>query len=241
MLHKNCFNFVLILGLSVLGTACGSQVPAAAAKPNVTYGTPLLSNNQLPYSLPSPLPASIPTNAVPAYTSDFKIYGAKAIGTAGGPSSVTLSNIQADSILKVAVVASSPGISSGNGYQAQFDCVKFSVKVGNSTQTAFLTTTNRDGTGVCQGARAKVTLDFSSQLTPGHGPMSIEVSDPYFDNCYNNNSFPNGTGFAFYNQGYATGYSYYGPYSFMYVCNMNQVPAYLSISGNLSVHTNGTL
>jgi hypothetical protein len=248
MLKNKSFNFLVSAGLVSLTTACGAPTLQTTQSKGYAYGAPVSVGSQI--SVPTPAITSTPnlsygstqpTNLVPAYTSDFKIYGARQLASVGGPSSVTLANIQADNILKVVISTSSPGVSSGNGYQAQFDCVKFSVKVGNSTQTAFLTTTNRDGIGVCQGARSKVTLDFSSQLTAGHGAMTVEISDPYFDNCYNNNSFPNGTGFPFYNQGYATGYSYYGPYTFMYVCNMNQVPSYLAISGTFAVHTNGTL
>ncbi len=114
-------------------------------------------------------------------TSSFKIAGPKA----SSGSSYTRSGISTDNVLRVTVTGGQPTTIASGSYTAQYSCMRVTVTVGSDTQEAFVTNTGSDGTGSCAGAKSSETLDFSGSLTPGHGSVSVKVSEAQYDNCSN--------------------------------------------------------
>jgi hypothetical protein len=123
----------------------------------------------------------------PIFTSDFQVYGNKTIATAN----ITVGNqrqyktpaLSTDNLFRVGLKASSPGSISGAGYQIYFNCIKVSVKVGDSTQTAFISTNSSTSTGACAGATANPILNFDSQAKSGHGDLTVTFTPLTYDNC----------------------------------------------------------
>jgi hypothetical protein len=117
-----------------------------------------------------------PNGTYPAISEDFQIQGHS--GT------YQRSGINTDSRLLVTVRAGFPTVIPGTGFTAGFSCVRYRVRVGSKTMTAFVTNSGQNVTfGPCAGARTFVTLDFSDQLYPGHPAMTVRISSPEYDNC----------------------------------------------------------
>jgi len=113
-------------------------------------------------------------------TSTFKLAGPDA----SSGSTYTRTGISTDNLLKITVTGGQPTqIASGGNYVAGYTCIRVSVTVNGDTQDAFVTNTGHDGWGYCYGAKSSVTLDFSGSLSPGHGTVSVRVSDAQYDNC----------------------------------------------------------
>jgi hypothetical protein len=94
-----------------------------------------------------------------------------------------LNEIYTDDLLEIEVTGLSASAVSGSGYSAVYSCVRVQVEVEGETQTAFVTNTGADGTGVCAGAVARQTLDFSHRMSSGHGEVEITITDAEYDNC----------------------------------------------------------
>lgn len=132
------------------------------------------------------------TNTNPPIAFSYNLAG---IGTTGTlPSKWVSAEVQTDNLLKVKV---SPGAAGGlnlppingvsYGYVANYGCISYDVKVLDQTITTQTLSVN-GGSFACPNAPTSQVLDFSSRLTPGHGPIKVEVSNARYDfycqSCY---------------------------------------------------------
>lgn len=233
--------FIIVSMMATL-SACGGSAANTSneltAQPN--NSTPSGGNgaNNVP-NFNQVYPGSNSTNAddsIPPYSFSFDVTGSS--GGTGSSPTFTAPNISTDNRLIVALDASSPGSISSNGQNVVFNCVKYDVTVrpsgstsGGQTQTEFVSTTGKDGTGPCAGATAKTSKDFSSLLTPGHGQMDVIVKVTYYDSC-RQSQLPQ------YMSCTAWGCT---PAGNLYAgCALNQVYYTHHISTDIRIYTNGT-
>lgn len=184
-----------LVGAIFVLTGCGSQAydtqtPSSpnsnsAANTNNSSTNNSSSNNGTDNST---TPDSSSNTGYPIFTTDFQVYGNKTISS----SNITVANqrqyktpaISTDNMFRVGLTATSPASISGAGYQIYFNCIKVSVKVGDSTQTAFISTTNSSiSTGVCSGATPNPILNFDGQAKTGHGDLTATFTPLTYDNC----------------------------------------------------------
>jgi hypothetical protein len=147
-------------------------------------------------------------------------------GTNSGNETYTSAPFDTDNLLKVRIVGLPGGPNSGVGntnFTANYLCVGYTVSVlGQAVDTKPLAV-NGGVIGMCQNGGSQV-IDFSSRLSPGHGPITITVSKPRYD-------------------WYCMLYTYYpwlmGGTATMY-CPLHPVYQYHTINGEIQVETNGT-
>ena len=216
--------------MSAMGSACGGvayrEVPGSETTPSSSSGGSTDSGSD-PYTDTSGDETSSDSENTYSISTSFKIAGP---GASSG-SSYTRSGISTDSLLKVTVSGGQPTTIAAGGMTAQYSCMRVTVTVGSDTQEAFVTNTGSAGTGTCQGAVASQTLDFSHTLTPGHGTVSVKVSEAQYDNCSNQ-----------YSELCSWGNMYcYYPYSFNIAASGCALHNVYSVNGAASHYVQGKL
>jgi len=100
----------------------------------------------------------------------------------------TTAQISTDNILKVKLTSGAPTTLPCTGYTANYSCLQYTVTVGTRSQTTMVSYGTPPTGSPCDLAKAtnSVTLDFGDQVTAGHGPMAVSVSQPQSDNCHAN-------------------------------------------------------
>jgi hypothetical protein len=236
MFHWKRKSFLpVVIVLAVLSTACGGQ-PNQQTTPNYsasnpssgtgTTGTSTSSGTIKPPSTASNGQTDTTEQGTPILTTDFQVLGTKGLSQTnpGGSHQFTITDIATDNLLRISLTAASPGSITDTGYQIPFNCIKFSVKVGNSYQTALVSTTGSDiSGGTCNGAKAEPILKFDSEARPGHGNLTAVLIPISFDNCIQQYD-------PYYGMGryWAAG------------CTLNSIPTTHMISGTVTVYVNGS-
>ncbi|MGK5083323.1 hypothetical protein WDW37_08445 [Bdellovibrionota bacterium FG-1] len=176
-----------LLGLATLLSACGSSAypegSGTGSAPGNQTTSPTPDTPVYTSATPTPTPAA--TSAVQVGTSDqtfsFVI---------DGTTPYTSPKVSTDSVLKVVVTAGDEQTLAGTGYTVGFNCEKFTITVLGQSTTAFVKRPNYTdawlnywGSDPCASAQESVTLDFSGRLAQGHNQVTIQVSNPMYDNC----------------------------------------------------------
>jgi hypothetical protein len=188
--------YLSVIGTAALLTGCGgqsyqTQTPYTVS-PNSTSSTSTgtTSSSTVPITTAATDTTKDTTtnaNGYPLITSDFQVYGNRGIASAnitpGNYRQFQITDIGTDNLLRVSVSATSPGLITETGYQIPFYCAKFSVKVGDTTQTAFVSTVGDSPTGVCAGATSSPILKFDSLAKAGHGNFTVTITPTLYDNC----------------------------------------------------------
>ena len=97
--------------------------------------------------------------------------------------------ISTDNLLKIKITPGAAGGLNvpGSGYVANYGCISYDVKVLDQMITTSTLAVN-GGSSACPGAPTSQILDFTSRLTPGHGALQVQVSNPRYDfycvSCY---------------------------------------------------------
>ena len=185
MWTKNFIERSLILAsLSALAIGCGGAPQTAATLPAST--TPTIVQPASTIALPPPAISS--TSG--AYNYAFQLQNTSMSCNNGGthtPSGVavgtyTTSGISTDNIFKIKVSSDSYKLIPCTGVTAVYSCLEYTITVGARSQTVLLSYGNPQS-GPCAGIPSSQTLDFSDQAGPGHGPLTVRVSQPQSDNC----------------------------------------------------------
>jgi hypothetical protein len=223
------FTASLILTLTALATACGSHTVTYDSTSNGS------STNPTPTATPTPTvtvtvsPSPTPTeNLLPPITESFTVTGASGIT----PSFTT--TVDTDDVLRIKITAGTADKVSMPGYnfQAQYDCVKYTIEVmGHTVTTNVLAVDNGNGGGYpapwgCYGASSSQVIDFSSRLSPGHGPVTVTVK-------------AEGTNFYCKWCQSQTPY-YYWANQCAYACPLYNVYKTHTVKGDLAIQVNGT-
>lgn len=172
---------VLSLGLTCgsLLTACGQS---SVAQP--TAGASTASNGGTGGTIiPGPTHTST-SNLNPTLNDSFTLSG----GSVANETTFVMNNVVTDSTLQVKITPGAAAAVSvpGYGYTADYGCLQVSYTVSDTTGIVDFTTTTQvmavnGGSGACQNAETSDTQDLSNRLTPGHGTISITVSNPKYD------------------------------------------------------------
>jgi hypothetical protein len=103
-------------------------------------------------------------------------------GTNSGNETYTSAPFTTDNLLKVRLTALPAGVNTGGGtnFSAMYNCAGFTVSIPGQSQDSQPLAVNGGVIGMCQSGSQQV-FDFSSRLSPGHGPVSITVSNPKYD------------------------------------------------------------
>jgi hypothetical protein len=188
----------LALALAATGalvSGCGQQAYSENGSSTPT-GTPDGSGNPTGtgtgtapgYPYPTPTATTTNSNSSPNYEFHFETTGTGQAQQVGG-GAMTVST---DSTLQVSITAGNGMPLNGTGYSVGFNCQQFTIRIGNVTTTAFVKKQNYYDFAFYQGymsydpcanAPSTWTYDFSSALSPGHGPETITISNMYIDNC----------------------------------------------------------
>lgn len=190
-----------LLSRALLASTLSASLIGCGSAANLSLATSSASSPQS-YNYVSPTPTPTPTatstsanTGTPPYQYGFRIHG-----TAGGAVAPTATfsdgtfktvSVQADTKLRVELRAQSYGniyddlnnSITTNGFAAQ--CFQFNVAVGNQSPiTLSVNTTSSDGTGNCPGGTmANPSVDLSSQLSHGHGSVTITLSNVESSTC----------------------------------------------------------
>jgi len=226
------FNWNKILQVSVALTMATSFMGCGTQSTIGTQTPPPPSTAQAPsISLPSVLPGAVPAainniaSSLPPLSYLFQIKG--------GATTYTSPAFNTDSILKVTISSGSPGQVGTSGYTANYSCLQFNVTVGSNSQQVTLSYGNPPA-GPCAGLPSSQTLDFSGQLTSGHGPLNVVITQAMYDNCSKAASGGygiNGSMITYFYPGWGI---YYGG------CTMTSVYSTHTVTGSLKVSTNMT-
>ncbi len=174
----------------------------------------------------TPTPSSTTTSSTnPAYTYSFT-----ETGIGGTSATYTTPAILTDTVLQVTVTAASAGaLSLATGYSnftANYGCISYNVTVLGQTMTTNILSPNPGYDENCPEAASSQMLDFSSRLTPGHGAVTVEISNPAYD---------------FYCQMWESGYpGIYNPYTYNDYCPLRAVYKTHTVAGSLSIAVDGS-
>jgi len=226
-IFKQTVTLVGFAALASLTTACGSTY-TQLAKPqtvlatggNGTTGTttPIITNPAVPV---------IPFT--PTYTSSFVMSG-----TGGTLPGAAITDIFTDTIFKVRVTAGSAsnlalpaGTNGGySNFSASYSCVSYTIEaLGQTRTTVPLSVSGSSTMNLCKNSPSEQVFDFSSRLTPGHGPVSVTIKSAKYD---------------YYCQLLLMGYIYNGYYNTY--CSASLYPVYKThtVTGNLDIQVNGS-
>jgi hypothetical protein len=172
------------------------------------------------------------------------------------PNDPNVTPLQTDDIFKVKVTAG-PGqqlsLPSGSGYSnfvANYGCVEYQVKVfGVTKSTGTLSVSDNpppagagssESGGVCMGPNGQAiwaphskVLDFSPQMTPGHGAPDVTVYNPRYD-------FYCIYWYSMYNYYASIGMLQYWANNWSTQCPLKNVFNAHNVSGTLEIQLNGT-
>lgn len=202
MLSKNYLNqskilALLVVNLSIVAMGCGSAPTQGIVAPAVNQ-----TINTLPTYIPNPIVVTTPTNLNDAYNYSFQLQETSMSCNQGGnptPAGVsvgsyTTAGISTDNIFKITVSSGSYTTIPCTGYTAVYSCLQYTITVGARSETVKVSFGNPQS-GPCAGIPSSKTLDFSDQAGPGHGPLTVRVSQPQSDNC-RTSGYPNSGGCA---------------------------------------------
>lgn len=164
-------------------------------------------------------PNSSVTTPAPCYS--FSLQGSNGYtSTTTQTPKTTVTSGPYDTDNTLIVTLTGQGAINGN-YTLGVSCLQFTVTVGGTQQTALVSTTGSTppSSGPCSKATAVAILDFSYLATPGHGPLSVTISQPAYDNCAQN-------------------YGWYGLY--YSGCPLHSVQYPHVVTGQYQVHTSLT-
>lgn len=112
----------------------------------------------------------------------------------------------------------------GYGFSANYGCVNFKITVEGQTVVTNTLSTGLGSDSDCSGAATSQTIDFSSRMTTGHGPVTVTVTSNDYDfDCMSCRTYP----------------WLYGYYCNNY-CPMDLVYKNHTVNGTLSIQVNGT-
>ena len=170
---------LITLALTASLTACGRSSTSDSATSAGTASTTPAATTTV---------ASTTTFAASGPGYDFVI---------GGNGSVTLpqsfvqngktytQGITTDSILQVQIVSGSAGVITttvgSSNFSATYGCISYEVTVGGQTVTTETLSVDGANNENCPGAPDNQVIDFSSQLSEGHGAMFVTISNPRYD------------------------------------------------------------
>ena len=183
---KGVIAFALSLSVLSLLTGCGSASSATTASQAIgsgaatgTSGT--IAGGTIVTPTPTPSPTAT-TTSLPAVTDNFSM-----VAYAGTHISAPL---MTDNLFQVQVTAGAAGpIAAGGTYSnfvANYNCISFRLTLqfqnasgtwvnGQSVTTSPLSVNGASDPYACPNAVATQTIDFSSQLTAGHGQVRVVV------------------------------------------------------------------
>lgn len=152
--------------------------------------------------------------------------------------------VNTDNQLKVRIRPDSAGKIGGNpgNFNGTYGCISYVVEVmGQAVRTAVL---NVGGGANCVGAPTEQVIDFSSRLSPGHGPVTIKVSaakyDFYLAGCLRS-PYTYGVYYDPYYQWSLVQSSCYNLYYQHTIYDARPtVNAYHTVAGSIEVQVNGT-
>lgn len=215
--------FAVLVATNFLLAGCGKTevqerdgTPAPSPQP-YTY-TPPPSASPTPSPSPSPAPAFMP-----AYTFSFSMTGSN-----GAAPTYTASGINTDNVLKIRVNSGpASNLTVPNLYSnftANYSCISYTISVlGRTVVTQTLSVPNGDPHfSQCPGAPQNQVIDFSDRLSPGHGPVSVQVTAARYD---------------FYCQLWFRGWV---PGDYYMYCPMRTVYQNHTVTGSLDIQVNGT-
>jgi hypothetical protein len=176
--HAGKLGVLLTLAASLAvsaGTGCGQTPLADPSDP----------------SLPAPGTGSgivpdpgfeIPAGMVPSDEFYFKVFG-QSLATQENGAQIVVST---DTQLLLALEAGQ-GLPLG-GFTIGFNCEWFRIRVGGVARLAFVKKAsypflNWPNYDPCAAAKTTWADDFSTALTPGHGPITIKIDQAQYDNC----------------------------------------------------------
>jgi hypothetical protein len=191
MWNKNIFEKSLVIAsLSTLilgfGTGCGSAPqPGSIAVPAAPVAFPIA-----PTVINTPITAPN-LNLNGAYNYSFELQNSSMSCNNGGtptPTGVHVGTfstpgISTDNIFKVTVSSGSYTTIPCTGYSAVYSCLQYTVTVGSRSETVKVSYGTPQIGSPCDGIPSSATLDFSDQVGPGHGAMTVSVSQVQSDNC----------------------------------------------------------
>ncbi len=211
-----------LIALTALFTACSPSTSTISSGTSAASSTSSASTSTTP-TTSSTSSTTSSTNQLPATTASFTVAGTRgSTNTSNAYYSIT---VNTDNLLQVTVNAGSAGSLTipGYGFSANYNCVTYKVTVlGDTVETNPLSTGTSSSD--CQGAATSQMIDFSSRLTTGHGPVTVQVESSKYDfDCVSCETYP-------------WLYSYYcNNY-----CPMDLVYKNHNITGTLSIVTNGS-
>lgn len=230
---------LILLSIAINLTACGkartittsgeapqtpsTTVPSSNPSPNTTNGSPdgnITDSNGTQAN----------ENALPPITESFTVSGAS------GTTPYYTTTVNTDNLLKIKITAGDAQqiTDPSYGFSATYSCVSYKVTVlGSTQQTKLLAVSSQAdvlAAANCPGAANHQVLDFSSRLSPGHGPITITVEAASYDfYCRGCQTYP-----WFYN-------AYpYGAYSCSLYCPSRPVYKTHTVTGNVTIQVNGT-
>lgn len=172
-------------------------------------------------------PYTPPTGFIAHYSANFTLAGYTGTG-----SNFITPPVDTDNTLKVRITAGPGGPLSDPNYSnfvANYGCISYRVTVMGNTRTTQMLSVNSSG-GYCPGNYAgqwvqsanSEVLDFGAVLSPGHGPITVEVKEARYDfYC------------AYY---YSFGYTY-SPYNNW--CPLKSVYRSHTVTGQVEIQVNG--
>ncbi len=197
MFNRNLKFSLSALGLLAFLNSCGGssntvtpQLPGTNLGPYPTvtvtpYPNPTYTG-AYPNPYPTPTVTSSPTSGTSTLTYPFTLGG-----TGSTTQTYTSPSITTDTRLRVKVIGGpatniqieTPGRYNGaySNYSASYSCITYKVTVAGQSTTTSMIRVGENGTGLCANNPGEQVLDFSNRLQPGHGPVSITVSEPKYD------------------------------------------------------------
>ena len=158
-------------------TGCGGRANPVSKEPQANPGVPGgVTGGGTTTPPPSTGGGSILGDGAPPITYTFSL--------AGPTDSKTLPTFQTDSLLKVRVKPGPAGTINvpNSAFSANYFCINYVVSaLGYDVRSK---TVQINGGWDCPQAETSDTIDFSSRLTPGHGPITLKVSAARYDFKY---------------------------------------------------------
>lgn len=175
----NASKILSVLGLTLVLTACGSQVSRTST--TTTGASTIAPISGTSGSFGSGTSGNI-YNLPQAPEQSIKVSGAS------GPSPTVAFSIQTSHTLKVKVTAlNAPNLTLPDytNWVFPYGCMQVTVSVNGVSQTTqVLKVSNvaQGSTSPCANAADHQILDFSNAMT-GNGAITITVTNPQYDNC----------------------------------------------------------
>jgi len=155
----------ILMIAAVLFSGCGPAY-SESGQPTASTPTATTPTTTTPVPTTTAAPASIFT---PSIIQTFNM-------TASGVYTVV---VNTDNLLQVQVTAQPDPVTVGN-----YTCAQFSLQALGNTQSTGILAVNGGGLN-CSGASSTTgTIDFSTRLSPGHGPVTITISNAQTDYQY---------------------------------------------------------